>query len=272
MTPRYRILVVDDEPLARERIRRLLANRPDCEVRVSANAVLAAEAIEREKPDIIFLDIKMPGMDGFDLVSRLGPHRQPVIIFVTAYDQHAVRAFEAQALDYLVKPFDDARFEASITRAKAAVTQTRLGNAVLQLANLREGAGPAAGDSGQSEPAAELEYSDGLLDRVLVRDRGRLQVIPIAQIDWVGADGNYVRIHAGKEGALHRSTIAEFESRLDPKRFVRIHRSAIVNLERVRELREYSRGEYMVLLTDGTRLKISRARRARLQQLLSGSA
>lgn len=269
MVPRYKILVVDDEPLARERIRRLLATNDDADVQLSTNGEQAARIVERDKPDIVFLDIQMPGVDGFQFLARLGAVR-PVVVFVTAFDNHAVRAFDAEAVDYLVKPFDDSRFEASYARAKAMVNHRRLSDAALQLTKLGQAQPRSMNAVAAAEGDAELEYTEGRLARVLVRDRNSIKVIPIADIDWIGADGNYVRIYAGKERPLHRSTLADFESRLDPRRFVRIHRSAVVNIDRVLELQEHSRGEYAAVLRDGTKLKVSRARRALLEQLLGG--
>src|SRR2546423_2646674 len=271
MPPRKKSWIVEEEPIARERIRRLLANRPECDVHTAANGEIALEMVGSEKPDILFLDVQMPQIDGFALIERLGADRPPVIVFVTAFDEHALKAFDSQALDYLVKPFDDARFEASLSRAQAAVSQRRLGEAVLQLAELKPSASSVAEVGGGGEAATELELSAGLLERVLGKMRDRVKINPVRDIDWVAADGNYVRLYGGAEKPLYRSTLSEFESRLDPRKFVRIHRSAIVNLDRVLELRELSRADYVVILKSGAKLKLSRARRARLEQLLAGT-
>ena len=270
---RYRILVVDDEPLARQRLQRLLAASADCDVIVAPNGAAALDAVRRERPDIVFLDVQMPEMDGFTVLARIDPAQRPVIVFVTAFAEHALRAFDAAAVDYLVKPFDDSRFAASLARARTLVTQRRLTAVVRDLVP-PDGAAPAAATpraAEEVEEPTELELGERGLERVLVRTHDRVKVIPVAAIDWIAAEGNYVRIVAGKEHPLHRSTLAEFEARLDQARFVRVHRSAIVNLERVRELREVSRGEYAVVLADGTKLKVSRARRPRLEQLLGGA-
>jgi two-component system LytT family response regulator len=270
---RYTILVVDDEPLARERVVRLLVASPECDVEVAPNGEAALAALRRLRPDIVFLDIRMPEMDGFTFLERVGEVARPVIVFVTAYAQHALRAFDEEAIDYLVKPFDDSRFAASLARAEAMVDHRRLGAAVRGLVapdqiRSRE---LATSPPVQDEAPTELELGERGVERVLVRMHDRLKVIPVAAIDWIAAEGNYVRIIAGKDHPLHRSTLAEFETRLDPARFVRVHRSAIVNVDRVRELREVSRGEYAVVLSDGTKLKVSRARRPRLELLLGGT-
>ncbi|MFL5561001.1 MAG: LytR/AlgR family response regulator transcription factor [Gemmatimonadaceae bacterium] len=270
---RYKILVVDDEPLARQRLLRLLATSPECDVSVAPNGEAALDAVRQERPDIVFLDIQMPGMDGFTFLERVGDATRPVIVFVTAFAQHALRAFDAEAIDYLVKPFDDARFAASLARAQAMVNHRRLGAAVRDLVAPDSGQArlPNASGAESGDDPTELEIGERGVERVLVRMHDRLKVIPVTAIDWIAAEGNYVRIIAGKDHPLHRSTLAEFETRLDPARFVRVHRSAIVNVERVRELREVSRGEYAAVLTDGTKLKVSRARRPRLELLLGGT-
>ena len=270
---RFRILIVDDEPLARQRLQRLLAASPDCDVTAVPNGVAALDAVRRDRPDIVFLDVQMPEMDGFTVLDRIEPANRPVVVFVTAFEQHALRAFDAEAVDYLVKPFDDSRFAASLVRAQTLVAHRRLSAAVrgLALPNAEASSDDGAGAGVAADEPTELEFGERGVERVLVRSHDRLKVIPVAAIDWIAAEGNYVRIVAGKEHPLHRSTLAEFETRLDQSRFVRVHRSAIVNLDRVRELREVSRGEYAVVLADGTKLKVSRARRSRLEQLLGGT-
>lgn len=270
MPARFSILVVDDEPLARERIVRLLAGRPDCTVRSATDVASALTLMRAEPPDILFLDVRMPGLDGFDLLGRIDGSHPPAVIMVTAFGEYAVRAFEAQAVDYLVKPFDDARFVVSLARAQAALIRRRLGDAVRELAELQPG--NVAPETGHLQDATvELEFAGGTLHRVLVPQRDGIRIIPVVDIDWVAAEGNYVRIVAGRERPLYRSTLADFAARLDPATFVRIHRSTIVNLDRISELRESSRGEYYVVLKAGMRLKVSRARRARLERLLGGA-
>jgi two-component system, LytTR family, response regulator len=270
MAARYSILVVDDEPLARERIIRLLAGRPEFIVRSAADSASAIALMRAEFPDILLLDVRMPGSDGFDLLGQLGTSHPPVVIMITAFGEYAVRAFEAQAFDYLVKPFDDARFAASLARAQATLIRQRLGDAVRELAELQP-VGTAPGATSIPDSNIELEFAGGILHRVLVPQRDGIRIIPVADIDWVAAEGNYVRIVAGRERPLYRSTLGDLAAQLDSATFVRIHRSTIVNLDRISELRESSRGEYYVVLKSGIKLKVSRARRGRLERLLGGA-
>jgi two-component system, LytTR family, response regulator len=265
-----RVAIVDDERLARERLKRLAGRVPDLEVtQVCHDGESAVEAITQDPPDVVFLDVQIPGGDGFAVAralrERLQPGEMPLVVFVTAYDAHALRAFEAQALDYLVKPFDDDRFLEMLTRVRQRVRERRLGAATEQLRSLL-GADPGA----VTAPPA-LGPDTGRLDRIVVRAGERTRLIPAETVDWVEADGVYARIHAAKEQFLIRVPMHEMEARLDPRRFVRIHRSTIVNLDRVAELRELWRGEYAVVLHDGTRLKLSRSRKSQLEALLGQS-
>ncbi|HYC76732.1 MAG TPA: LytTR family DNA-binding domain-containing protein [Planctomycetota bacterium] len=263
------MLIVDDEPLARERIRRLLARHADVEVvGLAANGEEAATVIRVASPDLVFLDVQMPGLDGFGVVERVGVEHMPLVVFVTAHDEFALKAFRAHALDYLVKPFDDDRFDATLDRARRMVHQRRAGEIGEQLgALLRTAAAPRtaapAGDAAGDDPAR--------LDRIAVKTGDRVRLVRAHEIDWIEAEGPYARLHVGSETHVLRTAMHELESRLDPRRFVRIHRSTLVNLDRVKELREYFRGEYLVLLEDGTELKLSRSRRATLEALLGQS-
>lgn len=260
-----RTLIVDDEAPARAKLRRFLADDP--EVRVVGEATHGAGAIEalrRHRPDLVFLDVRMPGGDGFevvDAVAEIGPH----VVFATAYAEHAVRAFEVGAADYLLKPFDRDRFERALARAKERI---RAAEQTPDAQTLRELLAALRGAVGAPSPA---EREEGPLRRVLVREGDRSFFVDTDQIDWLEADGNYVRIHTherGREGAVEhlvRATLSGLERRLDPTRFARISRSAVVNLDRVRELHDWSHGDRLLVLTDGTELKLSRRYRRRLE-------
>jgi two-component system LytT family response regulator len=238
---RLRVLIVDDEPPARRRLRALLDADPEVTVVGECGDGAAAVAeLGRGECDLVFLDVQMPGLDGLEVVRAVGPERMPAVVFVTAHADHALPAFDARAVDYLLKPFDRERFEQALGRAKELVRGRRL------LA--------AAGPAPVQPPAA----------RLLLRAQGRLYFLRADEIDWVEAAGNYLRLHAGGKAHLLRATLAGLEARLDPARFVRIHRSALVNLDRVAEMQPLFHGDYEVLLRDGTRLTLSRAYRANL--------
>jgi two-component system, LytTR family, response regulator len=232
-----KVVIVDDEPLARTAIRLLVEEDPELTVAGECSGIDAAALIESVRPDILFLDIQMPEVDGFDVIEKVGLNAVPAIVFVTAYDQYALRAFDVHALDYLVKPFDDRRFYAALLRAK-------------YLARRR------------SEPRERAS-------RFLVRSREKIVFIKAAEIDWIEAADYYVSIHAGGRSHLLRKTMAEIETELDPERFVRVHRSAIVNLDRVRELHPLFRGDSVLVLQDGTKLRLSRARREEFERRLT---
>jgi two-component system LytT family response regulator len=251
-SPPIRVLIVDDEPLARRRLKGLLAR--DAEVEVVGSCAGGAEALRAardESPDLIFLDVQMPRMDGFEFLRALGPGRLPRIIFVTAHDQYALRAFDVYALDYLLKPFDDERFGRALGRAKE------------QLRDQAE----AAPDSGVQSLLEALRSESSRLDRVLVKADGRAFFVRTDEIDWVEAEGKYVRLHAGRQTYLLRAGISELELQLEPKKFLRIHRSTIVNVERIKEMRPWFHGEYEVVLNDGTRLRLSRRYRPKLKEV-----
>jgi two-component system LytT family response regulator len=240
-----RVLLVDDEPLARRGLRAHLAKRADVSVvGECASGGAAVEAIRALAPELVLLDVQMPGMDGFGVVDTVGAEAMPVVVFVTAFDAHALRAFEAQALDYVLKPVDPARLARAVDRAVRRVAE-------------RRGAGGLT-----AAPAAP--------DHFLVRRGGRVVVVPHDDVDWIEADGDYARLHvgAGRERHLVRETMARLEATLDPRRFVRIHRSVIANVARIAELRPHANREYVVVLRDGTRLKLSRSYRERLDARL----
>lgn len=259
MSEPIRALIVDDEPAARETIRGLLSQDPDVTVvGECGDGRSALDAIRDSVPQLVFLDVQMPEMDGFTMLRQLQPTEVPVLVFTTAYDQYALRAFEVHALDYLLKPFDDDRFREALARAKERVRQGRVEALSGRLRDLLDGA-EGAGD-------ARGRY----LARLMVREGERMVVVPVRDIDWVEADGDVLRIHAGRAQYALRETLKNLEQRLDPSRLIRIHRSTIVNVDRVRELQPYFRGEYVVILHDGTRLKLSRGCRARLEAVLGG--
>jgi two-component system, LytTR family, response regulator len=257
-----RTLIVDDEPAARAALQSLLAN--DREIAVigeCADGRSAVERIEREHPDLVFLDVQMPGMNGFDALRRLEVAELPEVVFVTAYDEYAVRAFDVHAADYLLKPFSDERFRLALARAKQQVRRRRLGELSDRLATLLDAVG-----RGGAAAASAGQY----LRRLVIKSGGRATILPVRDIDWIEAEGDYVKIHTGKVSHLLRETMKRLEAQLDPARFVRIHRSTIVHIERIKEIQPYFHGEYVVLLQDGTSLKLARGYRQHLETALGG--
>ena len=249
-----RALIADDEPLARERMRSLLGAEQDIEIIGEArDGVEAVEAILSQSPDLVFLDVHMPKLDGFEVIQTVGPDRMPAVVFVTAYDQHALRAFEVQALDYLLKPFDGERFQGALRRVRRQIDSRETGDIGQRLLALVRDLRPA---------------SQSRTDRLVVKSGGRLYFLRADEIDWIEAAGNYVRLHVGAEGHLLRETMNSIESRLNPEIFFRIHRSHIVNIERIKELQPWFNGEYVVILRNGARLTLSRGYREKLQERL----
>jgi two-component system LytT family response regulator len=262
---KIKTLVVDDEPLARRNIRLLLEGDPEIEVvGEAAGGREALERIREHSPDLVFLDIQMPETDGFGVLERIEAAEMPVVVFVTAFDRYALRAFEFHALDYLLKPFDDARFEKALRRAKLQVEQRDIKDLSSRLIALLEGRGEPPPESSAGEAREAPRY----LTRLLIRSAGRVFFLKADEIDYVSAEDYYVKLHVGRKGHLLRETMNELESKLDPARFVRIHRSTIVNLERIRELQQLFNGEYVVVLGDDTELKLSRSRREHLEKLI----
>ncbi|HEY6842523.1 MAG TPA: LytTR family DNA-binding domain-containing protein [Thermoanaerobaculia bacterium] len=231
-----RTLIVDDEPLARESIRVLLERDPEIEIVGECSGVDAAALIARKRPHIMFLDVQMPEVDGFDLLGRIGEQAVPAVVFVTAYDEFAIRAFEVEALDYLLKPFDDARFARTLERAKQRAL---------------------------SPPPKSQDYRQ----RFLVRVRERVVVVNASDIDWIEAADYYVTMHAGGRTYLLREPLADLEKVLDPAVFFRVHRSAIVNLGRIREIHPMFHGDSVLVLTDGSQVKLSRSRREEFERV-----
>lgn len=254
MAKPIRTLIVDDEPLARERVADLARAQPDVSViGECADGEEALEAIRAQRPDLVFLDIQMPGKNGLELVAELGSELMPAIVFVTAYDRFAIKAFEVHALDYLLKPFDDERFAAAMDRARVWLKRQA----------------PAEDLSVKLEALlSDLRPASAGMDRLAVKTAGRVLLVRMEDIDWVEAADNYVNVHVGAESHLLRETMNALEKRLPSDRFIRIGRSTIVNVNRIRELQPLFHGEYAVILKDGTRLTLSRSYRSKLNQLL----
>jgi two-component system LytT family response regulator len=250
---KIRTLVVDDEPMGRERVRALLLQEDDVEViGECSDGTQAIAAIQQHAPDLVFLDVQMPGSNGFGVIDAVGADRMPNVIFVTAYDEYALKAFEYHALDYLLKPFNRDRFQETLRHARASLERRRagdLGRRLLALVN-------------------DIKPEAPRLERLVVKSGGRVFFLRTDEIDWIEAAGNYVRLHLGEESHLFRETMNRMETRLDARRFVRIHRSRIVNTERIKELQPWFNGEYVVILRNGTRLTLSRGYRDRLQDQL----
>jgi two-component system LytT family response regulator len=245
-----RVAIVDDEPLARDRIKELLAPEPDVEVVAElGDAQEAAAAIEALAPDLLFLDIQMQEVDGFGLLERLGGARPPVVIFVTAFQQYAVKAFEVHAFDYLLKPFGRERFYEALENARE---------------RLRLGWEASLGDRLASLVADLRAGEKRWVERLLVKTGGRFVFIKIDQIDWVETAGNYLRLHCGSEEHLIRETMTGLEAKLDPDRFLRIHRFTLVNVERIKQVEPFFHGDYVVTLESGKELTLSASYRDRL--------
>jgi two-component system LytT family response regulator len=246
-------VIVDDEPLGRERIRTLLADDPEIEVVGEAcDGRSAVTSIMKSKPDLLFLDVQMPEMSGFEVLEAVVGDKMPVVIFVTAYDHYAVKAFQVHALDYLLKSFDRERFSQAVQRAKAEIARGREHKFDERLVALLE----------------DIQEQHGKPERLIVRSGGRIIFLRVEEIDWIEAADNYVCLHVGRESHLTRGTMASIEGRLDARKFLRIHRSTIVNLDRVRELAPLFHGDYAVRLRDGTELVLSRNYREKLQEPL----
>jgi two-component system, LytTR family, response regulator len=258
-----RVAIVDDEAIARRRLQRLLAAEPDVEIVAECPTGRAAiEAIRSATPDLVLLDVQLPDIDGFGVVAEVGAESMPPVIFVTAHDAHALRAFEVHATDYLLKPFDTERFQAAFRRARAQIDQhssAELGRRLRALVEGRVGLTPERAVVA-SDPARASHY----LSRLTVKRDGRVVFVRVGDVDWFEAAGNYVRLHVGKGASLLRETMQGLEASLDPSSFVRIHRTMIVNVDRIQELQPWFAGNYVVILRDGTRLKLSRTYRDRL--------
>ncbi len=248
-----RALIVDDEPLARKRLRELL--KDDTEIVIvgeCANGAETISAVRELAPDLIFLDVQMPGIDGLEVSEALGGKQNPLVIFVTAYEQYALRAFEVQAVDYLHKPFDRARFTQAMRRAKERLREKRRDDVNQRILDL----------------LSEIKDKPQYLDRLVIKNNGRDFVLRTDEIDWIEAEGNYVRVHFGKQSSLIRETLSRLAAQLDPRKFPRIHRSGLVNIDRIQELRPWSHRDWRIILRSGVELRLSRNYRDHLSQLL----
>ena len=252
-----RTLIVDDEPLARRGIRTHLEAEKDIDIVAECgNGVDAVRTIEALTPDLVFLDVQMPELDGFGVVEAIGVERMPAVIFVTAYDRFALRAFEVNALDYLLKPFDPERFDQALRRARATLERQSFGDLNLRLENL----------------IANLNANGKFVERLVIKAAGKISFLSVDEIDWIEAADNYVQLHSGRSTHLLRKTMTALEGRLDPAKFIRIHRSTIVNVDRIKEVYPLVKGDYEVVLTTGSHLTSGRGYRERLQQLLESFA
>jgi two-component system LytT family response regulator len=248
-----RVLIVDDEAPARQRLADLLRKDAQIDSILEAgDGITAVETIQSQRPELVFLDVQMPELDGLRVIDAVGAGQMPLTIFVTAYDQHAIRAFEADALDYLLKPFSDERFEAALLRAKARLDErstSEFGQRVMKMLSCA--------------PQAQRPW-----DRLVVKSAGSTRFIRTAEIDWIEAAGVNVHLHISEQQLLYRASLHELAERLDPRRFVRVHRSAIVNIESILQLEPISHGEFDVVLKSGARTRVSRSYRAQLENRL----
>jgi two-component system LytT family response regulator len=252
---KIRTVIVDDEPLARERIRSLLREEPDIEVLAEcANGEEAIALVREQAPDLLFLDVQMPGQGGFEVLQALGRDHLPLVIFVTAYDQHALKAFEAHALDYLLKPFKQARFKAAVQHARETLANRQAGTVSKNLLALLE----------RTQPDRER------LTRIPVRNGERVIFVKTSQIEYIESAGNYVVLHTGKENHVVRETLTALEEKLDPKQFLRISRSTLINVEQIKEIQPLFKGEHAILLHNGKQLTMTRGVRE-VQELLKFS-
>lgn len=251
-----RTVIVDDEPLARRGIRAHLKEERDVEIIAECgNGNDAVRVISELAPDLVFLDVQMPELDGFGVLEALDLEHLPSVIFVTAYDKYALRAFEVHALDYLLKPFDSERFNRAMERARTQIERRSISDLSHRLQSLID----------------DLQTNQKYAERLVIKSAGRIFFLGVEEIDWVEAADNYVRLHSGSNTHLLRETMNSLEKKLDPAQFLRIQRSTIINVRRIKELHPLFRGEYEIVLRDGTRLASGRAYRARLQELFGNS-
>lgn len=254
---KIRALIVDDEPLARQGVRRLLEADPEVQiVGECSDGLEAVETIQTTHPDLVFLDIQMPEMNGFEVLDALGPEMMPLVVFVTAYDQHAVKAFEVHALDYLLKPFERERFQEALGRAKASLRDKQQGEIATKIAGMLG--------------TVRTERVRG--DRIMIKSGGHITFLLAEEVDWVEAQGDYVCLHCQGKKHLVRDKIGRMEEQFAGETFIRIHRSTIVNVSRIKEMQPLFHGDYAVVLTDGTRLTMSRSFREKVFHRLSAYA
>lgn len=252
-----RTIVADDERLAREKLRILLGSEPNIKLVAECHdGAQTVSAIRNLGADLLLLDIQMPGMDGFQVLEELSPGEMPVVVFTSAYDQYAIRAFEAHALDYLLKPFDQERLHHAIERARVELNKSKDREITDRILNLL------------SHVKSEMLPATSLEDRLVIREKGRVVFLTLNEIDWIEASANYVCLNVGKESHLYRETISRMSERLNPNQFVRIHRSTIVNVHKIKELIPVNSGEYIVVLKSAKELSCSRGYRASLESMI----
>ena len=251
---RLRVAIVDDEPIAREGVRTQLLRERDVEIVAECgNGLEAVETIRELSPDLVFLDVQMPGMDGFDVVQTIGTEAMPAVVFVTAYDKYALQAFEVNAVDYLLKPFDSERFQKAFQRARLQIQRKNAETINQKLEALLQSMRPR----------------ERYLERLVVKSGGRIFFLAVSEIDWIESADNYVSLHSGREAHLIRETLTSLETKLNPEEFLRIRHSAIVNVKRIKELHPLFKGEYEILLQNGVKLTSSRRYRPKLDSLLN---
>lgn len=270
---KIRTLIVDDEPLAREGLETML--RPDPEIELigtCADGQSAVEAIRARAPDLVFLDIQMPKRDGFGVLAELKPAERPVVVFVTAYDQHAIRAFEVSAVDYLLKPYSDSRFAAALARAKEQIRKARTSNLSRQVEHLleqvRELGTKPGGTAGADAPAPPAVPAPDYVDRIVLKADGALHFIKTRDVIWIEAQGDFVKVQTHGKTQLVRETLQSMERKLDAAKFLRTHRSFLVNLEHVKKVEVALYGDYVVFMSDGSKLRLSRNYRSKFKALL----
>jgi len=252
-SPKMRVVIVDDEPIAREGVRTQLLREPEVEIVAECGDGLeAVETIRELAPDLVFLDVQMPGMDGFEVVQTLGVEATPAVVFVTAYDKYALQAFEVNAVDYLLKPFDNERFQKAFQRARLQIERKTAETINKKLEALIESMRP----------------QNRYLERLVVKSGGRIFFLAVNEIDWIESADNYVSLHSGRDAHLIRETLTSLEKKLNPEEFLRIRHSAMVNIKRIKELHALFKGEYEIVLQNGVKLTSSRRYRHKLDALL----
>jgi len=274
-----RVLIVDDELLARQRLRRLVQAEPDAEViGECVDGLEAVDAIRGGRPDVVLLDVQMPTLDGFGVLQALRGEAAPRVVFVTAYDDYAIRAFDVHAVDYVLKPVDADRFRVAFDRVRQsyanALAADRLGQLLDTVRRVSDLGGssavevppPPALPPASAAPGGAASTTLAFASRILVKDEGRMFFVKLADVDWIEADRNYVRLHVGTTSHLVRDRISRLEETLDPRLFARIHRSTIVNLNRIQEMQQWFSGDYVVILQNGTRLRLSRHYREQVER------
>lgn len=251
-----RTLIVEDESVARQTIRLLLENDPEIlVVGECATGGAAVQCIRRESPDLLFLDVQMPGLNGFDVLKSIDQHSLPAVIFTTAFDQYAVKAFEVHALDYLLKPFDDERFHSALAHAKRTILEEKVGEVSQQLLDLLERFSPGG------RPAVQSADSHRYLSRFMIRSGGRVTIVDVGDVEWIQAEGNYISVHAGSKSHLLRKKISSLEEQLDPSRFARIHRSTIIRTDLIKSMKPLFNGDHSITMVDGREFTMSRTYR-----------